>query len=157
MAGFSPSVQGNFYLPRSKVLPPWSLEQAVWTLVNEWLAWFDSESEDDSGEADRQDLVAQGFLHLLQRLRIIPPPGFGDHEEGIFHSPHLGPPHLHSGRLSYLREDVKLSLTEVEDPEEIQISKVLPTIAEKLSMLESLALTSRNGARKRGGDLTVCS
>jgi hypothetical protein len=42
MAGFSPSIQGNFYLPRAKTLPPRSLEQAVWPFVDEWLAWFDS-------------------------------------------------------------------------------------------------------------------
>jgi len=58
------------------VLPPRSLEQAVWPWVDEWLAWFDSNAEagsgdDGEGEADRQDLAAQGFLRLLQRLRII--------------------------------------------------------------------------------------
>jgi len=58
------------------VLPPRSLEQAVWPWVDEWLAWFDSNAEagsgdDGEGEADRQDLAAQGFLRLLQQLRII--------------------------------------------------------------------------------------
>ena len=40
MAGFSPSIQGNFYLLRAKTLPPQSLEQAVWPFVDEWLMWF---------------------------------------------------------------------------------------------------------------------
>jgi hypothetical protein len=31
MTGFSPSIQGNFYLPRAKTLPPQLLEQAVWS------------------------------------------------------------------------------------------------------------------------------
>jgi hypothetical protein len=85
MAGFSPSIQGNFYLSQAKTLPPQSLEQAVWLFVDKWLAWFDSyaNSGDDSGGddeggdvknedgADRQDLAAQGFLRLLKQLRII--------------------------------------------------------------------------------------
>jgi hypothetical protein len=88
MAGFSPLVQGNFYLPRAKTLPPQSLEQAVWPFVGEWLAWFDSyangddEDEDvkneshvradkSEDEADRRDLATQGFLRLLKQLRII--------------------------------------------------------------------------------------
>jgi hypothetical protein len=89
MAGFSPSIQGNFYLPRAKTLPPQSLEQAVWPFVDEWLTWFDSyanSGEDEDGhvkneshvrayenedEVDRRDLAAQGFLRLLKQLPII--------------------------------------------------------------------------------------
>src|SRR5271155_2579030 len=91
MAGFSPSIQGNFYLPRAKTLPPRSLEQAVWPFIDEWLAWFYSYANNNNGagadahvkneshvrayenedEADRRDLAAQGFLCLLKQLRII--------------------------------------------------------------------------------------
>jgi hypothetical protein len=81
IAGFSPSTQGNFYLPRAKTLPPQSLEQALRPFVDEWLAWFDAyangvnDDDDDhvksEDEADRQDLAAQGFLRLLKQLRII--------------------------------------------------------------------------------------
>jgi hypothetical protein len=94
MAGFSPSIQGNFYLSQAKTLPPQSLEQAVWPFVDKWRAWFDSyansgdggggddesdhvkneahvrASENEDG-ADRRDLAAQGFLRLLKQLRII--------------------------------------------------------------------------------------
>ena len=82
MAGFSPSIKGNFYLPRAKELPPRSLEQAIWPFIDKWLIWFDShtnignnediedsrEEEEDDGVDDRQDLAAQGFLRLLQQL-----------------------------------------------------------------------------------------
>ena len=91
IAGFSPSIQGNFYLPWAKTLRPRSLEQAVWPFVNEWLVWFDSYANSNDGagadahvkneshvhayenkdEADRRDLAAQGFLRLLKQLRII--------------------------------------------------------------------------------------
>jgi hypothetical protein len=89
MAGFSPSIQGNFYQARAKTLPPQSLEQVVWPFVDEWLTWFDSyansgEDEDshvknqfhvrayeNEDKADRRDLAAQDFLRLLKQLRII--------------------------------------------------------------------------------------
>lgn len=80
MASFGPSVQGIFYLLRAKVLPPWSLEWAMWLFVDEWLAWFGSyancREEKNSHAAateeddDRIDFAAQGFLRLLQQLRI---------------------------------------------------------------------------------------
>jgi hypothetical protein len=51
MAGFSPSTQGNFYLPRAKTLPPQPLDQAVWPFVDEWLAWFDADANGADGAA----------------------------------------------------------------------------------------------------------
>lgn len=101
-AGFNPSMQGNFYLPRARVSPPRSLEQAIWPFVDKWLAWFDDGDVDAAeevdgkpessyaspyaprnreketaaeakaeAEADRHDLAAQGFLRLLQQLRVM--------------------------------------------------------------------------------------
>ena len=55
MAGFSPSTQGNFYLPRAKTLPPQSLEQAVWPFVDEWLAWFDADANSADGGGGNND------------------------------------------------------------------------------------------------------
>jgi hypothetical protein len=158
MAGFSPSAQGSFYLPRAKVLPPRSLEQAVWPFIDEWLAWFDSytgdkakdnkqqqlgrepvdytaDDGDDGAIADREDLAAQGFLRLLQQLRIVllqdsvimrqEFPGHPIWTDPIF------------ARADYLAfaKDVELSLLDVEEPEEVQIRKTLPAIAERLSIL----------------------
>ena len=91
MAGFSPSIQGSFYLLWAKTLPPQLLEQAVWPFADEWLAWFDSYANSNDGgdedddvkngphihagesedEADRRDLAAQGFIRLSKQLRII--------------------------------------------------------------------------------------
>jgi len=51
-------------------------------------------------------------------------------------------------------KDVELSLLDVEEPEEIQIRKALPAIAERLSMLHQSLGTSTNGVRKRGSDST---
>jgi hypothetical protein len=34
MAGFPPKVIGNYYLPRAKILPPESLQKALWPWVN---------------------------------------------------------------------------------------------------------------------------
>lgn len=86
MAGFKPSTQGNYLLPRAKILPPPSLIQAVWPWVDTWLDWFKSYGEkadgdgNDSGnraednqdkEEDRNNMAAQGFLRLLDQLRTI--------------------------------------------------------------------------------------
>jgi len=149
MAGFSPSVQGNFYLPRAKVLPSRSLEQAVWPWVDEWLAWFDSNAEAGSGddgkgegegEADRQDLAAQGFLRLLQQLRIILlQDSVVMRREFPAHPIWADPIFARDDYLAFAK-DVELSLLDVEKPEEIQIRKALPAIVERLSMLhQSLA------------------
>jgi hypothetical protein len=52
MTSFSPSIQGNLYLPRAKTLPPQLLEQAVWPFVDEWLTWFDAYANGGDGDDD---------------------------------------------------------------------------------------------------------
>lgn len=56
MAGLPPSLQGVFFLPWARILPPRSFEQAVWPFINEWLAWFhpaaDVHSRDGDGGGD---------------------------------------------------------------------------------------------------------
>jgi hypothetical protein len=77
MAGFEPSNQGNYYLPRAKIAPPRALVQAVWPWVDEWLDWFksfndqDKKDEQQGKEEDCNDMAAQGFLRLLDQLRTI--------------------------------------------------------------------------------------
>lgn len=157
MAGFSPSIPGNFYLPRAKVQPPRSLEQALWPWVDEWLAWFDSnleadDTDDDTAEGeeeyesyyddddDTQDLAAQGFLRLLQQLRIILlQDSVIMRKEFPDHPMWTDPIFQRDDYLAFAR-DVELSLLDVEEPEEIQIRKALPAIAERLSTIhQSLA------------------
>jgi hypothetical protein len=140
MAGFSPSTQGNFYLPRAKTLPPQSLEQTVWPFVDEWLAWFDAEAngagDDDhvksEDEADRQDLAAQGFLRLLKQLRIILL------QDSVIMRREF-PTHPIWTDPVFRRDDHQAFTRDVE-PEEVQIRKTLPAIAEHISVLhQSLA------------------
>lgn len=52
MAGFEPSTQGAYYLPRAKMLPPRSLVQAVWLWADTWLDWFKSygKKREDQGK-----------------------------------------------------------------------------------------------------------
>ena len=148
MAGFSPSAQGSFYLPRAKVLPPRSLEQAVWPFVDKWLAWFDSYADgreeeksshaddDDDDDDDRTDLAAQGFLRLLQQLRIILlQDSVVMRQEFPAHPIWADPIFARADYLAFAK-DVELSLLDVEEPEEVQIRKTLPAIAERLSILQ---------------------
>ncbi|OJD18721.1 hypothetical protein AJ78_01258 [Emergomyces pasteurianus Ep9510] len=80
MAGFDPSTQGNYFLPRAAIRPPEQLEAAVWPWVDVWLHRFDSYEHNEGGEIDErmksdledeQDLAAQGFLRLLKQLRTV--------------------------------------------------------------------------------------
>jgi hypothetical protein len=60
MADFNPSMQGNFYLPRARVLPPRRLEQAIWPFVDEWLASFDDADADADADAAAVDDKPEG-------------------------------------------------------------------------------------------------
>jgi len=165
MAGFPASVQGNFFLPRARVLPPRSLERSVWPFVDEWLTWLgevEGEGEDEDvgckpegspalpyaaaalgvseAPADRDDLAAQGFLRLLRQLRVIL---LQDSvimrrefpAHPLWTDPLFGPDDYRA-----FVKDVELSLLDVEEPEELRIRKTLPAIKERLSILhQSLA------------------
>jgi hypothetical protein len=52
MADLPPSLQGIFFLPWARILPPRSFEQAVWPFINEWLAWFDSAADVHGRDGD---------------------------------------------------------------------------------------------------------
>jgi hypothetical protein len=77
MAGFQPDAIGNYYLPRAKIQPPDSLVRALWPWIDQWLTWFQSDDSTNkppgeaSGQEDRDDMAAHGFLQLLDQLRII--------------------------------------------------------------------------------------
>lgn len=144
MAGFNPSGKGNYYLPRAKVLPPASLVREIWPWVDEWLAWLDDESIEQppagsalpDEEEDRHDLAAQGFLRLLQQLRTILL------QDSVFLRREF-PEHPLWNHPVFVRQDyqefareVELSAMNVEEPEEIQIRKVVPIIAERLNIVQ---------------------
>ena len=126
------------------------LERAVWPWVDEWPAWFDSnaeagaggedckravEGDDGSGETDRQDLAAQGFLRLLQQLRIVLlQDSVVMRREFPDHPMSADPIFARDDYLTFAK-DVELSLLDAEEPEEVQIRKTLPAIAERPNML----------------------
>ena len=120
--------------PERRCHPPGSLEQAVWTWVYEWSAWFDSnaeagaggedckravEADDGSGETDRQDLAAQGFLRLLQQLRIVllqDSVVMRARREFPDHPMWADPIFARDDYLTFAK-DVELALLDVEEPE----------------------------------------
>ena len=94
------------------------------------------EEEEEEEEDDRHDLAGQGFLRLLRQLRVIllqdsvlMRQEFPDH-------PIWADPIFARDDYAAFAKDVKLSLLDVEEPEEIQIRKTLPAIAERLSILQ---------------------
>lgn len=144
MAGFQPDAIGNYYLPRAKIQPPDSLVRALWPWIDQWLAWFQSNdptNKPPSGAAsqeqeDRDDIAAQGFLQLLNQLRIIllqdsvllqaQFPGHSMWDDPIF------------AREDYttFAEQIRQSLLCTETPQEIQLRQTLPIIADRLSVLQ---------------------
>ena len=88
MAGFNPSVQGNFYLPHVKVMPPPSLKHTMWPWVDEWLEWFelnvgDKEVEQEL-EVDIMDVVQEMEVmieEIRQEMQMPPPPQEEEEEE----------------------------------------------------------------------------
>ena len=68
-AGFDPSLQGSYYLPRAAVQPPESLVHDIWPWVDDWMEWYELGL---GGETDDHcDIAGEGFLRLLNLLRTI--------------------------------------------------------------------------------------
>jgi hypothetical protein len=149
MAGFNPSIQGNYYLPRAKIQPPESLTHAVWPWVDEWLDWFESyadgsqqeekeeredeEQKDTPSEVDRQDMAAQGFLRLLVQLRTILLQDSIIFREQFPSHPIWSDPIFMREDYQAFAAEVKQSMQEVEEPEEVQLRRALPALSERLN------------------------
>ncbi|KAJ5110851.1 short-chain dehydrogenase [Penicillium argentinense] len=144
MAGFQPDAIGNYYLPRAKIQPPDSLVRALWPWIDQWLAWFQSNdptNEPPSGatsqeQEDRDDMAAQGFLQLLNQLRIILL------QDSVLLQAQF-PRHSMWDDPIFAREDytafaeqIRQSLLCTETPQEIQLRQTLPIIADRLSVLQ---------------------
>lgn len=156
IAGFEPSVRGNYYLPRAKILPPSSLVQAVWPWVDQWLRWFDQNhssygTSDVGGEGfglqplpaseeDREDLAAQGFLRLLVELRTVLLQDSVLLQREFPHHPLWEDPLFVRPDYEEFAREVEQSLEDLEEPEEIRLRRAIPAIAERLNVVQ-LGLT----------------
>jgi hypothetical protein len=150
MAGFEPSTQGNYYLPRAKILPPPSLVQAIWPWVDTWLAWFKSYGEKADGdrndggnraddnqdkEEDRNDMAAQGFLRLLDQLRTILLQDSVLLREQFPRHPIWRDPIFIREDYREFAEQMRCSLLNTETPEEVRLQQALPAIAQRLNVV----------------------
>ncbi|KAJ5605348.1 short-chain dehydrogenase [Penicillium lagena] len=143
MAGFQPEAIGNYYLPRAKIQPPDSLVRALWPWIDQWLAWFNSNDptnepppSEATGPEDRDDMAAQGFLQLLNQLRIILL------QDSVLLQAQF-PQHSMWDDPIFAREDyttfaeqIRQSLLCTETPQEIQLRQTLPIIADSLIVLQ---------------------
>ena len=161
MAGFDSRTVGNFYLPRAKVAPPRSLEQAVWPWVDDWLQWFESYNIRDPNSCfeepelrqlgelgiqnqlrrkpgvrlDRDDLAAQGLLRLLGQLRTILL------QDSAILQP-LFPGHPLWSNPVFMREDyrqfaeaVRLANMQTEAPYKMRLRQTVPMVADQLRIV----------------------
>ena len=73
VAGFT-SDEGGYFLPRAQVPPPADLSRQIWPWVEEWEERFRKRSARKTwqeGGLDEDDVAGQGFLAVLQHLRIV--------------------------------------------------------------------------------------
>ncbi|EFW13791.1 conserved hypothetical protein [Coccidioides posadasii str. Silveira] len=163
MAGFDSHTPGNFYLLQARVPVPESLEHAVWPWVDDWMWWFESYNaqnpnsclqgselrrfSDQSGswnqprgpsavQLDRDDLAAQGFLHLLHHLcmillqnSVILQPLFSGHPLWI------SPVFMRKDYCQFA-EAVQMANTHKEKLYKMQLQQTVPMVADQLHIVQ---------------------
>ena len=145
MAGFHHAGQGDYYLPRAKIVPSQALVRSIWPWVDEWLAWFEGQGEvpaekdeesSSTTDEDRDDLAGQGFLRLLDHLRTI------ILQDSVIMREHFPEHPLWTDPL-FVREDYKAFAQEVqtclldkEEPQEILLRRALPVISNRLNVVQ---------------------
>lgn len=129
---------GQFFLQRGGVPVPESLQKMVWKDLEDWKQRFRKHSEGTAfsyqmGGIDELDMAAQGFVELLIQLRIIflqdaallinkyPKHTMWTH--AVFHHPEWAP----------FASQVQLAENNLEEPMDVQLKKVVPVIAEKIT------------------------
>ncbi|KAG6990365.1 High-osmolarity-induced transcription protein 1 [Fusarium oxysporum f. sp. conglutinans] len=73
IAGFSAS-PGDYFLAHAANEPPYVLQKQLWPWIKEWEPRFEARARQQcwaEGGLDDDDLAANGFLKLIQRLRIV--------------------------------------------------------------------------------------
>lgn len=138
-AGFDPNLQGSYYLSRASIQPPESLEREVWPWVDKWIDWYDRALGDE--DDDRRDIAGQGFLRLLKQLRtillqdsVLMMAEFPSH-------PMWTDPIFHRNDYKAFAEQLRQSIShDIREPEDVQIRRTVPAIADQLSQLRSVIL-----------------
>jgi hypothetical protein len=69
IANFDPEWASSYFLPRETIQPPALLLSKIWPDINRWQAVH--LERPDASERVKPNLVARGFLELLQRLRSV--------------------------------------------------------------------------------------
>ncbi|KAH8430197.1 uncharacterized protein LDX57_013066 [Aspergillus melleus] len=139
-AGFDPSLQGCYYLPRAAIQPPETLVHELWPWVDEWAEWYERGLGDQAD--DRRDIAGQGFLRLLKLLRpillqdsVLQMAKFPSH-------PIWTDPIFHRDDFKAFRRQLEQSLSQdTGEPEEVQIRRAVPAIADQLSQLRGTVLS----------------
>ena len=133
MAGFRR--QGSFYCARADVVLPQEVSQHVFPDVEGWLACFDGV---EGCETLESDLAGQGFLKLLQELRIIflqdsailrlMFPSHPVWEHPLFETP----------AYQAFAAEVVVAHAKTEVPEDLQLRAAMPVMEEKISTLQQV-------------------
>jgi hypothetical protein len=102
-----------------------------------------------ASEEDRDDLAAQGFLRLLVQLRTILLQDSVIMRKEFPNHPMWSDPLFVREDYQRFAAEVELSLSNIEEPEEIQIKKTVPAIANRLTVVQqSLTQTIKDFSGK---------
>ncbi|KAE8260648.1 hypothetical protein A4X13_0g227 [Tilletia indica] len=129
MAGFS-TQPGAFYLPRNSVLPSLALQQQIFPTVNSTLA------DVETGKFER-DLAAQGFLRLLQYLRVIILQDAVVLRRSHPHLPLFSHPIFASTDFLAFEKELSPALDTPEKPVSVAVVEALPELAHFLSSVQN--------------------
>ncbi|KAE8213934.1 hypothetical protein CF319_g9129, partial [Tilletia indica] len=129
MAGFN-TQPGAFYLPRNTIIPPLSLQQQIFPTADSIL------SDVEAGKHER-DLAAQGFLRLLQYLRIIILQDVVALRRTHPHMPILSNPIFASAEFLAFERELTPALDTPEKPVSVAVVEALPELAHFLSAVQN--------------------
>ena len=131
--------------------PPASLVQSLWPWVDQWQAWFSQAFDDPAftgsykelelqpmqlSEEDQINLAGQGFLHLLNDLHtILLQDSIILHQEFPQHPVWQSPIFIQDDYTQFAQK-VEQSLLEVEEPDEVQLHKIVPDIANHMNLCQ---------------------
>lgn len=95
-----------------------------------------------AGEEDEQDLAAQGFLHLLDRLCTILLQDSVIMQEQFAEHPLRSDPIFVREDYQDFAKEVKPFLTNVEEPRDVQLQRAVLVIAERLQIAHQSVMQS---------------
>jgi Transcriptional activator of glycolytic enzymes/Centromere DNA-binding protein complex CBF3 subunit, domain 2 len=140
LAGFSPRMEGQYFIPRAKIMPPQVLLSQIFPSAESWLDRFKTRENIES------DMAGEGLLQLLLQLHIIllqdstilkqRYPGHEIWRHPVFSLPDYD---------TFAKELLSVLKTQ-EEPHDVLLRRALPCVSQHLTVLQqSISQEIRQG------------